>query len=462
MPPRPHAFPDDAQPLLALSAREQAQRIREGALRARDLLEVYLARIERHDGEVGAMVHVMADRARREADRLDAQRARGQTVGPFHGVPSAVKDLHFLRGAPARFGSHAFRWVWSPFDDRIVRAMRRAGFVLLGKTSTSELALLPIVETDLHPPTRNPWDLSRSAGGSSGGAGAAIAAGLVPVAPGSDGAGSIRIPSALNGLVGLKPSRALVPDDTGAIDVHRMTTCGPMARCVDDAATLLDVLVRPGRGQSFYEASRARVPPLRIGVLVDPPFGETDPRIVACVRRAAEVLGRAGHTMVERPRIEGRVDEFIPVYQSLFARIPVLAPWRLQPVVRWFRDEGKRLRHRDVAARFASLAARAASALDGVDVVLTPTTAMMAPKVGAFRSLSPRELFEAVAPLGAFTASANLSGSPAISVPFGEVEGMPVGVQLVARIGEDGRLLALARILEQGQHEATAANGESL
>lgn len=446
----PIALPDPARPELALSALEQAARIREGRLRSRELVELYLDRIARLDGGIGAMVHLMGDSARREADRLDALRARGRIVGPFHGVPTALKDLHFVRGAPVRLGSRAFAWLWSPLDDRVVRAVKRAGFVVLGKTSTSELALLPIVETELHPPTRNPWDPSRSAGGSSGGSGAAVAAGFVPVAPGSDGAGSIRIPSALNGLVGLKPSRRLVPDDNDYIDVFRMTTCGPMARCVDDAAALLDVLAvpdpaRPGR---FLRASREPTGPLTIGVLVDAPFGETDPRIVACVRRAAETLAAAGHRLVERSRIGGDVEEFIPVYQFIFGRIPVPTPARLSPIVRWFRDEGRKLSRGFVAGRFAALAARAATAIEGVDVLLTPTTAMLPPPIGAFRDLPPRELFRAVAPLGAFTAAANLSGAPAVSVPCGTVEGLPVGVQLAARHGEDGKLLALARLLE--------------
>jgi amidase len=445
----PIAFPDPARPELSLSAVALAARIEDGTLSSRALVELFLERIARLDPQVNAMVHLRAEAARRDADRFDALRARGTRVGPFHGVPTAIKDLHFLRGAPVRLGSRAFPGLWSPFDDRVVRAVKRAGFVVLGKTATSELALLPVVEPEIHPPTRNPWDLSRSAGGSSGGSGAAIAAGLVPIAPGSDGAGSIRIPSALNGLVGVKPSRGVVPDDTGFVDPFRLTTCGPMARSVDDAAALLDVLAAPDpeRPYRFLRASREAVPRSTVGVLVDPPFGDTDPRIAAWVLRAAAALREEGHVVVERARIPGTVEEFLPVYQYLFGRIPVLAPWRLTPVVRWFRDEGRRLSRGSVAERFAALSARAASAIDGVDVVLTPTTAVTAPPVGAFRGLPPRELFQAVAPLGAFTAASNLTGAPAVSVPFGAVDRVPVGVQLVGRPGDDGRLLALARVL---------------
>src|SRR5690606_18271946 len=148
------------------------------------------------------------------ARRRDAAaRARDDVRGaPFHGVPIGVKDLNFVRGAFTRMGSRAMRWCWSPVDDRVVAALRRAGFVIVGKLSTSELGAMPVTEPSIHPPTRNPWDRSVSAGGSSGGSGAAVAAGLVPIAQGSDGAGSIRIPAAFCHLYGFKPSRGLVPD----------------------------------------------------------------------------------------------------------------------------------------------------------------------------------------------------------------------------------------------------------
>lgn len=450
MPTTAIAFPDPSNPVLSLSALEQAARIREGTLSSQALVSLYLERIRTIDGRLGAMVDTCGEQALAEAARLDRLRAKGTLAGPFHGVPTAVKDLHFLRGRPLRMGSRAYRWLWSPVDDTLVRGLKRAGFVVLGKTSTSELALLPIVETDLHPPTRNAWNPERTAGGSSGGAGAAIAAGLVPVAPGSDGAGSIRIPSSLNGLVGMKPTRGLVPSDTKRVDVFGMASIGPMARTVDDAAALLDVICgrEGGRGTAFRDASRVAPKPLKIGLILQPPLGETDPRIAAAVREAAASLAAAGHSVEERASVTGTLDEFLPVYQTLISRIPVLFPWMLQPVVRWFREEGRRLPKGAAARAFAELGARVVATMEGLDVLVTPTVPILPPKVGAFRHLPPRELFEAVAPLGAFTAASNLSGFPALTVPCGRVEGLPVGAQLIGRPGTEGLLFALARTLE--------------
>lgn len=443
--PVPLARPDPTQPLLELSAVEQAARIRDGALTSQALVALYLARIAALDPELGAFVHVRAEAALREARALDAERDAGRLRGPLHGVPTAIKDLHPLAWAPLRFGSRAWRFLVAPYDDTLVRAVRRAGMPILGKTSTSELALLPVVETDLHPPTRNPWDPSRSAGGSSGGAGAALAAGMVPVAPGSDGAGSIRIPSALNGVLGLKPSRGLVPDDTAAIDVHRMTAVGPMGRTAQDVAALLDAIARPDGVPGGALAACAQTPPrLRVGLVLDPPFGQTEPGVKAAILAVAARLRDLGHAIEERPRVEGSVEEFAPIYQALFARIPVLFPARLQPVTRWFREQGRRHSAAEVARRFQELAARGLAAMERLDLLITPTVPQTAPPVGAFAELPTEAVFAAVGRLGAFTAISNVTGFPALSLPAGFVDGLPVGVQLVGRPGKDGELLALA------------------
>lgn len=445
------ARPDPDQPLLDLPALEQAARIRDGELTSRALVELYLSRIAALDPELGAFVHVRGDAARREADRLDAERDAGRLRGPLHGVPTAIKDLHALAWAPLRFGSRAWRYLVAPYDDTLVRAVRRAGMPILGKTSTSELALLPVVETDIHPPTRNPWKPEHSAGGSSGGAGAALAAGLVSVAPGSDGAGSIRIPSALNGVVGLKPGRGVVPDDVGAVDVHRMTSVGPMGRTVRDVAALLDAIARPDAVPGGALAASDRPPTrLRVGVVLDPPFGETEPGVKAATLAVAERLRDLGHPVEERPRVEGSVAEFAPIYQALFARIPVLFPGKLQPVTRWFRDQGRQQSAEEVLRRFQELSARGQAAMEGLDLLLTPTVPQTAPRVGAFAELPAEAVFEAVGRLGAFTAISNLTGFPALSLPAGFVDGLPVGVQLVARPGNDGALLALGCTLLEG------------
>jgi amidase len=434
-------------PILSLSALEQGARIADGTLRSRDLVELYLSRIARHDMALHACASVMEDAARREAERADRLRAQGRLLGPFHGVPTAVKDHHFVRFTRTRIGSRAFDWLWTPTDDDFVRTLRAAGFVILAKTAMSELGILPVCETALHPPTRNPWNTARTAGGSSGGAGAAIAAGLVPIAPGSDGAGSVRIPSALNGLVGLKPTRGLVPDVAGRINVFGLSTDGPMARSLDDAAALLDVLCRPARAGHLRRA-RDPVGPLKIGLYLDPPIGEADPRILALVEQAAERLREAGHTVERRTTPSRGLDEFTPVYQRFVSKIPVPFPSRLGPFARWFWESGHKVSEADAHEKMRRFQDDVREATRGVDVLLSPTVGVVPFKVGQFAALDPPAQFRSLAPLGAFTAIANISGRPALTVPFGAVDGMPVGVQLSGALDTDAQLFSLARALQ--------------
>jgi amidase len=433
-------------PVLGLSALEQAARIADGTLTSIELVERYLARITRHDPALSAFATVLADTARRDAERADRMRARGTLVGKFHGVPTAIKDHHLVRFTRTRIGSRAFDWLWTPVDDDFVKGIRAGGFVLIGKTTMSELGILPVVETALQQPTRNPWNTSRTAGGSSGGAGAAIAAGLLPIAPGSDGAGSVRIPSSLNGLVGLKPTRGLVPDRSNRIDAYGLASNGPMARSLDDAAALLDVMAAPGR-RDHLARSRDPVRPQRIAMILDAPVGDVDPRIAAIVERAAERLRAQGHTVERRPCPSATLDDFLPVYQRFVSRIPLLAPKRLGEFARWFWETGRTVPESRADALMRGFEAVGRATMEGFDVLLTPTVGILPFEVGEHAHLAPPEHFRALAPLGAFTALANVTGQPALSVPFGTVEGMPVGVQLLGRDGQDAMLFALARAL---------------
>jgi len=445
----PIARPDPSNPISAMSALEQAARVRDGSLTSAALVDYYLGRIGHVNPEVHAFVDLIAGAARRDAEKADRERLKGRFRGPFHGVPTGIKDLHFVRGTYTRLGSRGYRYLWSPFDDAYTKTVRAGGFIVLGKTATSELALLPIIETDIHPPVRNPWNLEHTSGGSSGGAGCAVAAGLVPIAPGSDGGGSIRIPSSINGLFGLKPSRGLAVSPGDRFDVVRMTAIGPMARTVDDAATMMDVLSlkSPGAGDSLSVRSKERVRPLKIGVLHEPPTGETDPRVSAVVKQAADRLVALGHSVREVAPIKASIREFLPIYERLFAAIPALLPGKLQPTTKWVRDEGRALKPGQADAAFKELCGRALRMMEGIDVLLTPTVPVVPPKIGAFNGLPPAEHFETVAIMGAFTAAWNITGLPAFSVPFGSVAGLPVGVQLVGHPNTDASLLSLGRDL---------------
>jgi amidase len=434
--------------------------IRRGEVSSEELVRGSLQRIAACNPRLQAFVSVLEGQALRTARRMDRRvRDLGRdpaSLPPFWGVPIGIKDLNLVRGAFARMGSAAFTWLWSPVDDVTVADLRRAGFVIVGKTATSELAILPVVEPDIHPPTRNPLDEERTAGGSSGGAAAAVAAGLLPVAHASDGGGSIRIPASFCGLVGHKPSRGLLPNPYRRVERFGLSTNGVITRTVEDSAALLDVLSRrvPAQGGvgPFLSAARRPCPPLRVRLSTTPPIGATAPEVEAAVRRLAARLAALGHEVREAPPMTGTLAEFLPIYQRMAADAPVLREGRLQPLTRWLRAEGRRLRHPDVAAAREALAARVLSWFGDADVVLTPAVPVPPPRVGAFAGLPPQEHFARAAVLGAFTALCNLSGQPAISVPAGRAGGLPVGAQLIGRPGEDATLLMLARQIERDGH----------
>src|SRR6185436_10166241 len=216
--------------ILRKSAVEQGALVRSKALSSVELTQIYLRRIETIDPQLNAFVQVLADEALRAARKAD--REKPPPGARFHGVPIGIMDLNAVRGAFLRMGSRAFSRLISPGDDLVVARLRRAGFVILGKTATPELGALPVTEPDTHPPTRNPWDRNVTPGGSSGGSAAAVAADLVPIAQGSDGGGSIRIPASLCGLVGYKPTQGLVENPFGMTDPHIIWTCGPITRSV--------------------------------------------------------------------------------------------------------------------------------------------------------------------------------------------------------------------------------------
>ncbi|MEZ4329078.1 MAG: amidase [Polyangiales bacterium] len=431
--------------LLALSALDQAALLRRGELTCEALTAAYLTRIEARDGALGAFAHVGAERALAAARALDRQRRRDphQPRGPLWGLPTGLKDLHFTAGAPARMGSRAWRHMWSPFDDATSAAVRRAGLVITGKLTTSELAILPFVETDLGPPTRNPWDLELTAGGSSGGSAAAVAGGLLPIAPGSDGAGSIRIPAAFCGLVGLKTTRDLVPNPMNTFDTIGISVIGPIARSVPDAAALLDVLAGDPHG-GFSNACWGDVPSLRVATTVESPLVETHPDVVTAVDVVARVLGELGHRVQAAPALEGTVAEFLPIFQYLVAAQPVISARLLQPTTRWLRDAGRDVHKAHAMHARHSIAQRVDALLADTDLWVVPTVAVPPLRVGELARCGAAERFDRAALLGAWTAALNASGNPALTLPV-MVGGRPLGVQLVGKRGDDGRLLALGR-----------------
>ncbi len=426
------------EPALAL-----ADRLRRREVSSEELVRASLERIDRLDSQLHAFVEVLGGRARAAARRWDKALAKGGDLPRFAGVPIGIKDVNFVRATRTRAGSRAFGWLWSPLDDRVVARLRAAGFVIVGKLATSELGATPVTEPDIHPPTRNPWNLEMTPGGSSGGSGAAVASGMVPIAHGSDGAGSIRIPASLCGLYGFKPSRGLVPEPVGRADPRGLAVNGPLARTVDDARAMLEVL----SGQSLAAPPSGR---LKVRVATGSPLGPSDPEIVAAVRRVAALLAERGHQVSDAPGLSAELDEFLPLWQRAIARAPVPLPSRLQPVTRWLRDGGKILDPGSVDAAQDKLTARILDWFGDADLMLTPGVPVRPPAIGAWKELAPREMFARAAELGAFTAPFNITGQPAAAVPAGVGSwGVPIAVQLAGKVGADALVLAISAQLEE-------------
>ncbi len=440
-------------------ALEQARLVREGEVSSAELVRLYLDRIEQLDPELNAYVTVAAEQALRESE--------SPHPGPFSGVPLPVKDLTETGGIRTTFSCRAFADHVPARDVEVVRRLRAAGFVLIGKTNTPEFGTTAVTESDLNGICRNPWDTSRTPGGSSGGAAAAVAAGLAPLAHGSDGGGSIRIPASCCGLFGLKPSRGRVsPAPYG--DPYGLSSHGPLARSVADAAAFLDVIVGNVPGDPYQAAPPERpfadevgVPPgrLRIGLALEPP----EPAVVdaACstaAQDAAALLTELGHEVepATLPQSAEQRELFAVVWQTIPAIHPVPDRSLLEPTNAALAASADATSSVDYVRALARLQAHArAFALfcAGYDVVLTPTLALPPVPVGWVREPSdPWEQYARAAEFTPFTPSVNVAGLPAASVPFAWTDdGLPLGVHLIARAGDEATLIRLSTQLEQAR-----------
>ncbi len=456
--------------LVTRPATELARLVHAGELTSRELVEASLERIDALQPELNAFVHVDADGALAAADAV----AQGDSR-PFAGVPIAVKDTAQVAGMPYRLGSDIFGDFVAQIDAFVVRRLREAGFVIVGKTSLPEFGILPVTEPRRFGPTRNPWDTERTPGGSSGGAAAATAAGMVPLAHGSDGGGSIRIPAACCGLVGLKPSRGRISRGPEQGD-DLLVQDGVLTRTVAETAALLDVLAgyetgdaswAPPPAEPFVAAAAREPGRLRIGVTttaaIDAPL---DPLCERAVRDAAELLESLGHDVeeVEAPWAQGGLLEVFtlvfgtPIAMGLFFGAQVTGREPSEELVEplsWTIWNGIRERNAlDYLLARTQLGAfsRAIVALwNDHDVVMTPALAQRPVRIGEIDACSaaPWEDFRRSGQFTPYTAIFNVTGQPAISVPlFHGDDGLPLAVQLAGKPAGEGPLLALAAQLE--------------
>lgn len=457
-----------------LSALEQWRLLHDGELTPLELTRHYLERIERLDPDIGAFVTVTPERAIERAEQLERMPGR---AAPLWGLPLADKDLWRRAGVPARFGSRLFADYVPEASDEIVLALDEAGAVSLGKTATPEFGLPSYTESLATGATRNPWDLSLGTGGSSGGAAAAVAAGLLPFAPGSDGGGSVRIPAAACGLVGVKPSRGRVPSVSGMEFPGGLVVAGPLARTVADAALLLDGMVQPtgaparhrhalrapGEDGPFLAAAMRGEGRFEIGVMTTSAWDSAhdvliEAEAIAALDAAVAHLGEAGHGLeqVALAPDETYAPAFRTVWQASAASIPAnsdAALAKLEPLTRWLVERGRELLGREVAEALTTLSAFERSMirqLSAYDAVLTPALAMLPRPVGWFDAEDGDRNFVQQILYTPFTSMVNVSGLPAIVLPVHQTaDGLPMGVQLIGRPGGEATLLAIGAQLER-------------
>ncbi len=440
---------------------EQAQLIRSKQVSPLELTELYLERIHRLDGNLGSYFTVMTDVALADAKaKTEALAGDTSELPPFFGVPISIKDLNPVAGVRCTYGTPALRDKIAAYDDAVAGRIKMAGFTILGKTATSELGSMPFTEAPGFPPTRNPWNLDYTPGGSSGGASAATAAGLCALAQGSDGGGSVRGPAACCGLVGLKPSRGRVSYAPVGDHQNGIATNGSLARTVADAAALLDVMSGyitgdpywlPDPETTFLAATAQKLNPLRIAFTTAiPPVGEADAVRQESVLKTVRHLEAMGHIVEPGcPDFSNLIEPFTKVFLAGVAAAGIPKEY-LQPMNRWMAEQsGSAGEYLQAVAQMQISARRIVAFFENYDVLVLPTYLHQPLRIGEWANLPPEEILQRIIQWVAPCPPFNATGQPAIALPTGFDDiGLPVGVQLVGRPAAEATLLSLASQLE--------------
>jgi amidase len=440
-------------------AAEQARLLADGVITAPALLDAYLDRIKRLNPVLGAYRVVLEDSARTEAAAAQRRLDAGERL-PLLGVPVAIKDDVDVAGEVTAMGAGGYGPV-KTLDAEVVRRLREAGAVILGKTAVPELCIWSFTESLTFGATRNPWDLGRTPGGSSGGSAAAVAAGLAPLALGSDGGGSIRIPSTWCGLFGMKPQRDRVPLAPHDGAWNGLSVNGPIARTVADAALFLDVTASVPAPNGGFSGAAARPPgKLRIALSTKVPTpliaraGKAQRR---AVRDAGALLTELGHDVVVRDPDyppTASITNLVPrMFRGVHDDMAMIAdPRRLEARTREVARLGGLFSDRRIAAVRAAedgIRARVLSIFDDVDVVVTPGTALGPSRVGAYQRRGAIATFLLIGARVPFQEIFNVTGQPAAVVPWGlDQDGLPLSIQLVGRPSDEVTLLSLSAQIE--------------
>ncbi|MGB6056698.1 MAG: amidase [Microthrixaceae bacterium] len=452
------------------SALECAAAIRTKSVSPVEVLDHYLAEVDRLDPKLNAFS--LRDDERARADAAAAAEVIANTpaddLPPFIGVPIPIKDLSNVEGWLTSMGSNAVPEVPAVEDDLPIARLRDAGFVLMGKTTTPEFGSISMTESQRFGATRNPWNPDFTPGGSSGGAGAAVASGMAPIAHGSDGGGSIRIPASCNGLVGLKASRHRITDRTSPM--VGASTSGVLARTVADSAALLDVMAlldcgawsnspapqRPWAHEVGVDPGKLRIRVAQTNALGMP----VAPSCSQAASETADLLADLGHEVTETdpewPDAGGFLSAFLTVWSTITASNDGLAPDRLEPHNRASHSQAMATSSIEYAKAVLTLQ-RASRSVVGqfgrdFDVLVTPTMAIEPPRVGSIWIGAEDDASMPVmnaAPMAAFTAMFNVTGQPAISLPLATTDaGLPIGVHFISSPWQEAQLIRLASQIE--------------
>lgn len=454
------------QDIALLSANELVRRYRDGSLSPVEATSAALGQIERHNAQLNAFCMVDSERAMRQALESEQRYRDGQPMGPVDGVPTGVKDIFLCNGTPTLRGSVLTDpdQAWE-IDAPTVAALRRNGAVLMGKTTTPELGWKGVTDSPLHGVTRNPWNPALTPGGSSGGTATAIASGMVPIALGTDGGGSIRIPASFTGISGIKPTYGRVPH-WPISPYGTLAHAGPMARSVEDVALMLQVIVEPDSRDwlalpiepdiRYLERIGDLRTPLRVAYSPDLGFADVDPEVAAIVERAVRVFESLGAAV---DNVELGLEDPIDMFEILWNSGAAHATRtysdeqrsRMDPGLQEIVAEGRgftAVDYVDASTRRGALAVWMNTFHETYDLLLTPTMPIPAFEAGQEVPTGwPHRRWTSWSP---FSYPFNLTQQPAASVPCGFTEaGLPVGLHIVGRKYEDPLVLAAAHAYQQ-------------
>ena len=448
------------------SALEQARLIKQRLVTPLELTKLYLSRIEKYDSQLGCFYHVAKQSAIAEATQKTEQLSQTvdtQYLPPFFGVPIAIKDLKSVVDMPITYGIAALKDQIAKYDEGVVTKIRQAGFIILGKTATSQLGSFPYTEPEGFPPTRNPWNLDYTPGGSSGGSSAAVAAGLCSIALGGDAGGSIRGPASCCGLVGIKPSRGRISFSPVGDRLSGLGTHGVLTRTVADAAAFLDIASGyitgdpywlPQPSVPFLSATQETLSPLKVGFITSLlPIGKPSVEFEQAVTQVVQQLEAMGHQAIPQEiDLSALIEPFKIVWATGVTASGIPAEV-LEPMNRWvLTQSGTAGEYLQAVTQMQLFSRQIVSLFAQIDVLIVPTYMHPAIKIGEWSDLSPEDTFEKIAnwifPCPVF----NVTGQPAIDIPVGrDRHNVPLGVQLVGKPNAEATIIALASSLEQAQ-----------